>query len=381
MDAERDSLSITAVGDATNGLVTLDGNTITFVHDGSETNTGSFTYTVTDGTDSATGLVTITVSPVNDTPVGVVDALAVQEGGSGSVQSQRLLANDVDAERDSLSITAVGDATNGLVTLDGNTIFYRHDGSETTAGSFTYTITDGTDTATALVTITVSPVNDPPVAVADVIAVQEGGTVSVQAHQLLNNDSDAEDDALTITAVGDAINGLVTLDGSTIVYRHDGSETTTGGFIYTLTDGTDSATALVTVTVSPVNDSPIGVGDTLAVQEGGTVSFQTQQLLANDTDAEGDALRITAVGDAINGLVTLDGNTIIYAHDGSETTAGSFTYTVSDGTESATVLVTITVSPVDDTPVVLLVSVALGAGLLALGILAGLVVGRKRKAS
>ena len=43
----------------------------------------SFTYTITDGTDTATGLVTITVSPVNDPPVGVVDALAVQEGGSG----------------------------------------------------------------------------------------------------------------------------------------------------------------------------------------------------------------------------------------------------------------------------------------------------------
>ena len=381
VDAERDSLSITAVGDATNGLVTLDGNTIFYRHDGSETTTGSFSYTVTDGTDSATALVTITVSPVNDPPVGVVDALAVQEGGSGSVQSQRLLANDVDAERDSLSITAVGDATNGLVTLDGNTIFYRHDGSETTAGSFTYTITDGTDSATALVTITVSPVNDPPVAVADVIAVQEGGTVSVQAHQLLNNDSDVEGDALRITAVGDAVNGLAPLDGGTITYEHDGSETTTGGFTYTATDGTDTATALVNVTVSPVNDSPVGVDDTLAVQEGGSVSVASQQLLANDSDAEGDALSITAVGDATNGLVTLDGNTIIYAHDGSETTAGSFTYTVSDRTDSTTVLVTITVSPVDDLPVLLLVSVALGAGLLALGVLAGLVVGRKKRAS
>ena len=380
-DAERDALSITAVGDADNGLVTLDGNTIVYRHDGSETTTGGFTYSITDGTDSATGLVTITVSPVNDPPVGVVDALAVQEGGSGSVQSQRLLVNDMDAERDALRITAVGDATNGLVTLDGNTIFYRHDGSETTAGSFTYTITDGTDSATALVTITVSPVDDPPVAVADVIAVQEGGTVSVQAHQLLNNDSDVEGDALRITAVGDAVNGLATLDGGTITYEHDGSETTTGGFTYTATDGTDTATALVNVTVSPVNDSPVGVDDTLAVQEGGSVSVASQQLLANDTDAEGDALRITDVGDAINGLVTLDGSTITYEHDGSETTAGSFTYAVSDRTDNTTVLVTITVSPVDDLPVLLLVSVALGAGLLALGILVGLVVGRKRKAS
>ena len=379
-DPEQDALSITAVGDATNGLVTLDGNTITYTHDGSETNADSFTYTFTDGTDTATALVTITVSPVNDLPVGVDDTLAVQEGGTMSTRTQELLDNDSDAEGDALRITAVGDATNGVVTLDGNAIIYAHDGSETTVGSFNYTFTDGTDSATALVTVTVSPVNDSPVGIDDSLAVQEGGTVSVQAQQLLANDTDAEGDALRITAVGDAINGLVTLDGSTVTYEHDGSETTAGSFTCAFTDGTDSATASVTITVSSVNDPPVGVGDTLAVQEGGTLSVASQQLLNNDSDVEGDALRITDVGDAINGLVTLDGSTVTYEHDGSETTAGSFTYTVSDRTDSATVLVTITVSPVDDLPVLLLVSVALGAGLLALGVLAGFAVGRRRKA-
>ena len=84
----------------------------------------------------------------------------------------------------------------------------------------------------------------------------------------------------------------------------------------------------------------------------------------NDSDVERDVLSITAVGDATNGVVTLDGNTIIYAHDGSETTTGSYTYTVTDGTDTATVLVTITVAPVTDLPVLLLIAVALGVGLL-----------------
>ena len=381
IDPDLDTLSITAVGDATNGLVALDGDTIIYRHDGSETTSGSFTYTLTDGTESATASVTITVSPVNDPPVGVDDTLAVQEGGTVSVQSRELLDNDTDAEGDPLSITAVADATNGLVTLDGNTIFYRHDGSETKAGGFTYTVTDGTDTATALVTVSVSPVNDPPNGVDDALDVEEGDTVSIASQQLLANDSDAEGDALSITAVGDTVNGTVTLDGGAISYEHDGSETKAGGFTYAVTDGTDTTTVLVTVTVSPVNDPPVGVDDALAVQEGGTVTVQAQRLLDNDTDAEGDALSITAVGDAINGLVILDGGTISYAHDGSETTTGSFTYTVSDRTDSATVLVTISVSPVDDLPVLLLVAVALGAGLLVVGAVAALAVRRTRRAA
>ena len=47
-----------------------------------------------------------------------------------SVQTQQLLANDTDPEQDALSIVTVGNATNGLVALDGATIIYRHDGSE-----------------------------------------------------------------------------------------------------------------------------------------------------------------------------------------------------------------------------------------------------------
>ena len=380
-DAEGDALRITAVGDAINGVVTLDGNTIFYRHDGSETTSGSFAYTVSDGIDSTTALVTVAVRPVNDPPTGVDDAFAVKEGGMVTVQAQRLLDNDTDAEGDPLNITAVGDATNGLVALDGNTISYEHDGSETNADSFTYAVTDGTDTTTVLVTVTVSPANDTPVGVDDTLAVEEGGMVTVQAQRLLDNDTDAEGDALRITAVGDAINGVVTLDGNTISYEHDGSETLTGSFTYTVSDDAETAIASVTVTVSPVNDPPVGVDDTLAVREGGTVSVASQQLLANDTDAEGDALRIIAVGGAVNGLATLDGSTISYEHDGSETLTGSFTYTVSDRTDSATVLVTISVSPVDDLPVLLLVAVALGAGLLVVGAVAAFAVRRTRRAA
>ncbi len=172
--------------------------------------------------------------------------------------------------------------------------------------------------------------NDAPIAANDTATVAEGGDVSIPASTLLANDSDPGDDALTITAVGSAFNGTVTLseDKATVTYTHDGSETTSGSFTYTVSDGSAADTATVKVTFTPVNDAPVTVDDTATVAEGSTVDITASTLLANDSDAEDDTLSITAVGSAFNGTVTLseDKATITYAHDGSETTSGSFTY-------------------------------------------------------
>ena len=358
-DPENATLSVTAVGGAVNGSVSLsaDKTTISYVHDGSETSTGSFTYTVSDGSASSTGTVTITVSPVNQPPVAGDDTATVAEGGTLQVATSTLLVNDSDPENATLSVTAVSGALNGTVSLseDQTTATYVHDGSETTTGSFTYTVSDGAATDTGTVTITVSPVNDAPVAGDDTATVAEGGTLQVATSTLLVNDSDPENATLSVTAVSGALNGTVSLseDQTTATYVHDGSETTTGSFTYTVSDGAATDTGTVTITVSPVNDAPVASNDTATVAEGGTLQIATSTLLANDSDPENASLSVTAVGGAVNGAVSLssDKTTGSYVHDGSETTTGSFTYTVSDGAATDTGTVTITVSPVNDAPV------------------------------
>ena len=357
-DAESDTLSITAVGDAVNGAVFLDGTEITYKHDGSETTVGSFTYTVTDGADTDTTTVEMRVVPVNDPPVATEDTGTVDEGRTLSIEAPTLLNNDSDAEGDRLSIVAVGDARNGTVSLDGTTITYEHDGTETTADSFSYTVTDGADTDTTTVEMRVVPVNDPPVATEDTGTVDEGRGLSIEVATLLHNDVDAESDRLSIVAVGDAVNGTVSLDGTTITYEHDGTETTADSFSYTVTDGVDTDTTTVEMRVVPVNDPPVATEDTGTVDEGRTLSIEAPTLLNNDSDAEGDRLSIVAVGDARNGTVSLDGTTITYEHDGTDTTAGSFTYTVTDGADTATATVEMTVVAVADLGLALLIIAA-----------------------
>ena len=317
---------------------------------------GADTITVAthDGASTDTDTIAITVTPVNDPPVAVDDVATVTQGAA--VTTVNVLGNDSDPDNTltAASITAFTQGTHGSVVSNNNGTFtYTHDGSETTSDAFTYTIVDGagvTDIATVTVTV-----NHAPVAVGDVATVAEGAAVTTV--NVLGNDSDP-DNALTaasITAFTQGTHGsVVSHNNGTFTYTHDGSETTSDAFTYTINDGAGGTdTATVTVTVIPLNDPPVAVGDVATVAEGAAVT--TVNVLGNDSDPDNTltAASIAAFTQGMHGSVVSNNNgTFTYTHDDSETTSDAFTYTIVDGAGgTATATVTITVTPVNDAPV------------------------------
>ena len=116
----------------------------------------------------------------------------------------------------------------------------------------------------------------------------------------------------------------------------------------TATDGPDRS-ASATFALGVVQATPVAVDDEATVAEGGSVRID---VLANDTDFEGDPLSVHLVEETDYGVVQVHADgTVTYTHDASETVGDQFRYRVHDGTaDSGVATVTIAVEGVNDVP-------------------------------
>jgi CshA-type fibril repeat protein len=252
-----------------------------------------------------------------------------------------VLANDSDPDGDPLSVSEVGAPGHGTATTDGTTVTYSPAGGFAGTDVFSYTVSDGNGGSdTGQVTVVV---NGPPVAADDEAATAEDQAVTIA---VLANDSDPNDDSLAVSEVGAPAHGTATANGDgTVSYQPAADFHGEDAFTYTVEDGRGgSASATVRVTVTAVNDSPDAVDDAATTRENKPVSIA---VLANDSDADGDALEVASVGATADGSVRINPDgTVRFRPDPGFTGQATFTYTVEDGNGGAsTATVTVTVEP------------------------------------
>jgi VCBS repeat-containing protein len=200
-------------------------------------------------------MVTITINPINDSPVAADDTYATDEDTPLTVTAPGVLANDTDVDSASLAAIWSSGPANGTLALNGDGSFtYSPDADFAGSDSFTYQADDGAaGSNTATVTITVSPVNDSPQAANDSAATTVDTPVSVD---VLANDSDV-DSALAVSGVTQGSNGTVVNNTADVTYTPNAGWSGTDTFTYTVSDGSLTATASVTITVNAVPDAPL----------------------------------------------------------------------------------------------------------------------------
>lgn len=249
-DADGDSLTITSVS-GVNGNAQISGGNIIFTPASGFSGVESFSYTLSDGqggTDSAT--VSVTVNSTNNAPVANPDSTSTPAETAVTIN---VLANDTDSDGDNLTITAASSA-NGSVTINGSQLVFTPAAGFSGTATINYSISDGnggTDSSSVSVSVQPASTNTAPVAVADQVQIDSKTTVVIA---VLDNDSDPEGDALSISGFAQGSKGSVSESNGMLVYTPQKRFKNSDSFTYTITDGEYSATATVTIQLSGGSD-------------------------------------------------------------------------------------------------------------------------------
>jgi VCBS repeat-containing protein len=397
------TLTITVIGSNTAPVAVNDIDSVN--EDATVTQTSGDSLLVADDTDADSDTLTVTqIAVTGGSNSPVTGGSSYNSGGTSITGTYGTLIVGADG-----TYTYVADQS-AADDLDLN---------DPATDSFTYTISDGTTTDTATLIITVTGVNDTPVAQNDVGVIVEDGTLTVANSANANvsgsydatgehsgdvidtsssshTDSDADASAsLTVSAIrtgssegsgtagsiGSALTGTygqltIAADGSYSYVANqsaadnlDAGDIVTDSFNYTVSDGTATDTAVITITVIGVNDAPVANVDIGVVNEDATLTVSSASsgvVQNNDTDADTDdtvsSLEITTItyngsdtavtsGSTYNSgsptVVTTTYGTLTIGADGTYTyvadqsatdnlDAGDqvtdvFTYTISDG--------------------------------------------------
>ncbi|HHH20696.1 MAG TPA: tandem-95 repeat protein, partial [Nitratifractor sp.] len=157
---------------------------------------------------------------------------------------------------------------------------------------------------------------------------------------VLQNDSDADGDTLTVESVTNPFNGTALVENGKVKYTPNNGYSGQDSFHYTVSDGKGGeATAKVTVTVEEkANTAPEAKDDSASTAYETSVTID---VLKNDSDADGDNLSIKSITNPKHGSVKIKNSKVEYTPYNGYSGDDSFTYTVTDGkaTDSATVSV------------------------------------------
>ena len=282
---------------------------------------------VDDG-DGGTDLqsLSVTVVDVDEFDVGAVtDAAAAantvpENSAAGTTVGLTALASDADISANaitySLDVNAGGrfaiNATTGVVTVAGPLDFETISSHDITVRA---TSSDGSF-STQMFTIAVTDANDPPVQTSNTgLTLNEGAAATIGNARLNATDvDDASTQIVYTVGTGPArgvlrLNGTVLgagstftqadIDGNLLTYTHDGSETTTDTFTFTVRDAAAATLPLQTfaIAITPVND-PIAISAaTLTIAQDGSTVVGTGAFTTADPDGPSPTYTVQNVTD------------------------------------------------------------------------------------
>ncbi|MCC7276184.1 MAG: tandem-95 repeat protein, partial [Alphaproteobacteria bacterium] len=340
-DDDGDPLRVLAVGAPDHGSLEISLSTVLIAPPEAlePVPGGSWSAALADGSalpgwmtlDTATGAVTATV------PLGVLGSYEI-----------RFTSRDG---------TTTSEATRTLA-LDGNAgalVTYTPDAGFAGLDTLLYTVTDEREGPVAgTVTLDVLSLFDPPIAVTDTLSMFEDGVLVIDPAQLLANDRDVDGDAFRFLGVLDPANGTVVFEDDRITFTPVRDFAGVASFRYELTDDRHGTSqGLVEVIVQSTNRRPTATADVFATVEDTPFEFTIADLLANDTDLDGDSIRFVSIQSSgpDGRILELPDNRYQFVPDENVNGPLEYRYSVTDGRLSASGVIRFEIAAVNDAPI------------------------------
>ncbi|KAM4590462.1 FRAS1-related extracellular matrix protein 2b [Fundulus diaphanus] len=369
----------------------IDGSSIVYEHDDSETTEDSFEIVLTDGKFTVEKTVIVMVIPVDDeTPrMAINDGLEIEIGDVKVINNNILKATDLDSEDSSLTYIIrygpgqgylqrtmpSGELQNISVGMnftqnevDQGLIIYIHNGQEGIRDLIKFDVTDGINPLIDryfYVTIGGIDIVFPDV-ISKGVSLKEGGRVTLTTDLLSTSDLNSPDEHLVFTITRAPVRGhlectdtpgmpissftQLQLAGNKIYYIHTADdEVKMDSFEFEVTDGYNPVFRTFRISITDVdNKKPVVTVHGLVVTEGENKLITPFELTAEDRDTVDRLLRFTVTQIPVHGRLLfnnsrpvtsftkqdLNENMISYKHDGTESAEDSFSFTVTDGTHT-----------------------------------------------
>jgi len=188
-DKESDKLNISVVNNPLHGSVQVEQDKIVYTPSTDYYGSDRFEYSINDGEFSDSAFVDITIeqqTQTNNPPKANEDEVTTAYNTSITID---VLANDIDENKDTLSIIKIEDSRNAQIRVVNNKIEYTPNSNFSGIDKFYYTISDEfgiTDESKVIVTVEEKP-NSLPVAKNDDITTGYETSISID---VLSNDLD-----------------------------------------------------------------------------------------------------------------------------------------------------------------------------------------------
>ena len=337
-------------------------------------------YTATDGALISSSTLSLSITPVNDAPVAADDLASTAINAPISIA---VLANDHDPDGDTLIVSnpVLGNPLQGSVSVDANgALVFTPAANFSGPVSITYTVTDPSGlTDTATVTVNVGT-NNPPTGADHLATLAEDSTYIVQTSDFGFADVDLGQTLVNVRIDSLPAGGALLLNGNPVplgavvsaadvaagllvfVPAANANGAPYASFSFSVQDSGgafDAVPNTVSFDVTPVNDVPVAVADTVNAIEDQPFSGT----LAGNDQLSGDGGNVFALvagrGPSSGSIVFNPDGTFTYTPTANFTGVDSFSYTLTDADgDVSTAVASVNVASVNDVPTAVIDTIA-----------------------